>query len=156
MKEYNIIENLILIEGFNALTIEEKKELLLNRIREYLIFEASKQGITFMENATIMEMIVGLNFIYYSYKDRKKFNTKLLLSIINVMSNIQAHTIKYIKSKDINSKYSPVYTYNEEGFLSNIIWYYKIDNLSVVLSLIEYIKKRFIVTSPNVKKYIVK
>ena len=109
-----------------------------------------------MENATIMEMIVGLNFIYYSYKDRKKFNTKLLLSIINVMSNIQAHTIKYIKSKDINSKYSPVYTYNEEGFLSNIIWYYKIDNLSVVLSLIEYIKKRFIVTSPNVKKYIVK
>ncbi len=152
-KEENTIENLIFKEEYEYLAIEEKKELLLGTIKEYLIEEANKLNITFIEESTTIDMLIGLNFIYYTYKDRKKFNTKLISSIINIMSNIQGSTIKYIKTKDISTKFSPVYTYDEKGNLLYIIGYNKIDNLSVLLSLIEYIEKRFMVTNTRIKKY---
>lgn len=152
MRGFQSIDSVILELENNTFSNLEKIDLLLNRLREFLIEEAEKKMITFPSYATTKDMVVGLNFIIFEYRSRKKFNTKLIISILTVMSSIQHKSITFKTVQDLNLRDFPVYVY-EDDTLTTIKSHNKTDNLNVVLSLIDYLSKTFLNDLPNVKKY---
>ncbi len=141
----------------NSLSNRDKIDLLLIRIRDFLIEEGERRYITFPSGASTKDLLIGLNFIMFEYRPRKKFNTKLIISITTVMSFIQKSPVIFKTEQNLSLRDFPVYIYDENNnALREIKGHNKTDNLNVALSLIDYLSKSYYQDLPSSKKYVPK
>lgn len=137
-----MIENIILDSDFETLTVEEQKEYLLEIVKKFLINKSAEKGVTYNENPDLENIIRGYNIINFNYNNRKTTNIKLIISLINVMSNIQKERI-IIETTNRKEFKNTLYIY-ENNKLSRIKFYSRTDYMNTLISLINYIETQFL------------
>lgn len=144
------IKDILLESDYKYSQVEEKIQLLLEKIRNYLLVQINNLGITLCQEESIANLLRIYNITIMDYKERRKINTKMLTDILEVMSDIQNSPILYIKSPYANLKTSPLYGYNEEKLIY-LKGYNKTDNLEVLISLVKELDKKFLKERDTIK-----
>lgn len=140
MTYFKQITNIIKEGGFDLLSDSEKKEYLLEVINNTILKEALKYNVSFNDNSDITSKVIGLNSILED--NRKKFNCKLLQSVLYVIGSIQNKKIIF---EQLPSRYfiNPSYTF-ENDKLIRIRSYSKNDQLEPLIYIVKYIETRFL------------
>jgi hypothetical protein len=119
---YFKIDSKIVNRGFWEKNIHEKKKLIDEELKQYIVLKLQEVGINnYLENnvLSVFELLNILN-TKIDTKDKSSVFSNFVHYILNVSGSLQGFSIIWYEERDNNLKINPLIEINNEGFWDSL------------------------------------